>query len=184
MKFKDIITHYIPLDAQEVSDQKLMLQLLNSQDNLLDRNTLYAHVTSSVFIINPDKTKVLLGFHNIYQSWGWFGGHNDLDEDCKHVALKEAIEETGIHDFKFYSEECISIDCIYVGNHIKKGVYISDHLHLNVTYGLIAEDTVDFMHNEEEHQGLKWFDIDTFLDYVKEDRMKPIYTKILSRMLI
>lgn len=183
MLFKDIIKHYMPLNAQEVQDQHMMLQLLEGPFNIYDRKTLFAHVTSSTFIMNTSKTKVLLGFHNIYQSWGWFGGHNDLDEDCKHVALKEAHEETGLKNFTFYSEDVISIDTIYVENHIKKGMYVSDHLHLNVTYGLLADEHEPFLHNDSEHQALGWFDVDTFLDHVKEPRMKPIYQKIVARML-
>ena len=183
MHFKDIIKNYIPLNAQEVNDQHMMLQLIDSHMNIYDRHTLYAHVTSSTFIMNPSKTKVLLGFHNIYQSWGWFGGHNDLEEDCLIVALKEAKEETGLQDLKLCSSDVISIDTIYVENHIKKGLYISDHLHLNVTYGLIANEDETLMHNDDEHQALAWFDIETFLDHVKEPRMKPIYQKIVGRML-
>jgi 8-oxo-dGTP pyrophosphatase MutT (NUDIX family) len=183
MTFEDIVKHYIPLDALEVSDQKLMLQLLETNLNLYDRQTLSAHVTSSVFILNPSKTKVLLGFHHIYQSWGWFGGHNDLETNCLTVALKEAYEETGLKGLKLYSEDVLSLDCVHVSSHFKKGIYVSDHLHLNVTYGLIADDNEPLLHNEEEHQDIAWFDINTFLDHVKEERMKPIYQKILSRML-
>ena len=183
MTFEHIVKHYIPLDALEVSDQKLMLQLIDTKLNLYDRHTLPAHVTSSVFIMNPSKTKVLLGFHHIYQSWGWFGGHNDLEENCVTVALKEAHEETGLKGLTLYSEDVLSLDCVHVSGHFKKGVYVSDHLHLNVTYGLIADDAEILLHNEEEHQDIAWFDIDTFLDHIKEERMKPIYQKILSRML-
>ncbi len=83
-------------------DQKLILNHIDTVDNALSRENLVAHVTSSVMILNQDKTKVLLGFHNIYQSWGWFGGHNDDDPDCLHVALKEAKEETGLESFIHY----------------------------------------------------------------------------------
>jgi isopentenyldiphosphate isomerase len=52
-----------------------------------------------------------------------------------------------------------------------------------VTYGRIADEQEALNHNEEEHQDIAWFDINTFLDVVKEERMKPIYQKIVSRML-
>jgi len=181
--YKDVFKNYIPLSEQEVMDQKLILDHIDTFDNALSRENLVAHVTSSVMILNQDKTKVLLGFHNIYQSWGWFGGHNDDDPDCLHVALKEAKEETGLESFIHIMEEPIAIDVIYVGNHIKKGTYVPDHLHLNVTYGLIADDTLPLRHNEDEHEGLKWFDLDDFLNHVTEPRMEPIYNKIISRML-
>ena len=40
--------------------------------------------------MNKDKTKVLMIYHNIYNSWSWTGGHADGDEDLLYVAIKEA----------------------------------------------------------------------------------------------
>ena len=55
-----------------------------------------AHMTASSWIVNEDYTKVLMIYHNIYNSWAWTGGHADGDEDLLHVAVKEAREETGL----------------------------------------------------------------------------------------
>lgn len=149
----------------------------------LDRTNLTAHVTSSVFIMNMAKTKVLMGFHNIYQSWGWFGGHNDGDPDCLHVALKEATEETGIQTFEKTSKTPVALDVIHVQNHIKKGHYVPDHLHLNITYGPWVDDTLNIDFNDAEHSGIQWFDLADYLNQVKEERMKPLYQKIEKRMM-
>jgi 8-oxo-dGTP pyrophosphatase MutT (NUDIX family) len=181
--YKDVFKNFLAQTEQEKTDQKLILDHIHTFDNALSRENLIAHVTSSVMILNQDKTKVLFGFHQIYQSWGWFGGHNDGDPDCLHVALKEASEETGLQTFLKVMEDPISLDVVYVGNHIKKGKYIPDHLHLNVTYGLLAEDTLPLLHNEDEHLGLKWFDIKGYFNHVTEPRMIPIYKKIIDRML-
>lgn len=183
MNYKDIINTYVATTEQEKTDQTLMKQFIERHDDALLRTNLIGHITSSVFILNETKDKVLLGYHNIYQSWGWFGGHNDGDEDCLYVALKEAREETGLHDFKVLCDGPIGLDVILVHNHIKKGKIVPDHLHLNITYGLIAKETDDISHNENEHSGLAWFALHSFLDHVKEERMKPIYKKLLQRML-
>ena len=181
--YKEVFSQYQPLTEQEVIDQQLILMHLNAFDNALSRENLIAHVTSSVMILNQDKTKVLLGFHQIYQSWGWFGGHNDDDPDCLKVALKEASEETGLTSFIHVMDSPISLDVVYVGNHMKKGKFVPDHLHLNITYGLIADDNLPLLHNEDEHLGLAWFDLHNYLDNVTEPRMIPIYQKIIDRML-
>lgn len=181
--YKDVFKNFLAQTEQEKTDQKLILDHIYTFENALSRDNLIAHVTSSVMILNQDKTKVLLGFHQIYQSWGWFGGHNDEDPDCLHVALKEASEETGLQTFLKIMEDPISLDVVYVGNHIKKRKYIPDHLHLNITYGLLADETLPLLHNEDEHLGLKWFDLETYLNHVTEPRMVPIYKKIMDRML-
>jgi 8-oxo-dGTP pyrophosphatase MutT (NUDIX family) len=183
MNYKDIIYTYQATTEQEQTDLELMKQFIQKHDDALLRTNLIGHITSSVFILNESKDKVLMGYHNIYQSWGWFGGHNDGDDDCLYVALKEAEEETGLQDFKVLCKEPIGIDVILVHNHIKKGKFIPDHLHLNITYGLFAKDSDLMTHNDQEHSGIAWFPVDTFLDHVKEERMKPIYTKLLQRML-
>ena len=181
--YKEVFSQYQPLTEQEVIDQQLILMHLNAFDNALTRENLIAHVTSSVMILNQDKSKVLLGFHQIYQSWGWFGGHNDGDPDCLKVALKEASEETGLTSFIHVMDSPISLDVVYVGNHMKKGKFVPDHLHLNITYGLIADDNLPLLHNEDEHLGLAWFDLEDYLNNVTEPRMIPIYQKIIDRML-
>jgi 8-oxo-dGTP pyrophosphatase MutT (NUDIX family) len=183
MDYKTLFKTYIPTTEQEVIDQRLINEFIDKHDDALLRTNLAAHITSSVMIMNPSKTKILLGYHNIYQSWGWFGGHNDGDEDCLKVALKEAEEETGITHFEVLTEEAIAMDVVYVQNHIKKGKFVSDHLHLNVTFGLIANEDAVLRHNDEEHSGIQWVLIEDYPHLVSEPRMMPIYDKIISKML-
>jgi 8-oxo-dGTP pyrophosphatase MutT (NUDIX family) len=182
MHYLKTIENYQPMNAQETADKKLMLEFIKRNPDCLDRTNLAGHLTSSVFIMNPSRTKVLFGFHNIYQSWGWFGGHHDGLEDCLEVALKEAREETGIEVFESIVDAPVSIDVITVTNHQKKGNFVPDHLHLNVTFGLITSEKQPFQYNIAEHTGLKWFKLDEYLDAVREERMKPIYQKIIQRM--
>jgi 8-oxo-dGTP pyrophosphatase MutT (NUDIX family) len=183
MNYKDIIYEYQAINEQEKKDLKLMKQFIEAHDDALLRSNLIGHITSSVIIINTAKTKILMGFHNIYRSWGWFGGHNDGDPDCLNVALKEAKEETGLKNFTRACEKPIGIDVIYVANHIKHDDIVPDHLHLNITYGLIADDAETLSFNEQEHQGIAWFDLEDYLNHVKEPRMKPVYKKIVQRIL-
>ena len=183
MKFKDIIGTYIPKDEKEEKDLELIKQFVKNHNDIYSRNNLIGHVTSSVIILDEEKKHILLGYHNIYKSWGWFGGHNDGDEDCLKVALKEAKEETGLDEFRLIDEAPLGIDVVYVQNHIKNGIYVPDHLHLNVTYGLITSKKNTISFNKSEHSGLKWFRIDNYEKNVSEERMLPIYDKLLKLML-
>jgi len=100
-----------------------------------------AHITSSAFIINKDKDKVLMVYHNIYNSWSWVGGHVDGEEDLLYVAMKEAKEETVIKNVSPVSDNILSMDILPVlgHRHIRKGKYVPPHLHLSVTYLLEAD---------------------------------------------
>ena len=110
------------------------MNFINHNDDCLERSNLIAHVTSSAFVLNKSMDKILFIHHNIFNSWGWEGGHNDSNQNLLEVAMKEAVEETGISSVVPYNNEIISLDVIYVGNHIKNGLFVGDHLHLNATY--------------------------------------------------
>ena len=87
---------YQPVNEQEAIDKKAMLQFIEHNKDVLYRTNLIAHMTSSAIVMNQSMDKVLFAHHNIYNSWGWVGGHNDGDPDCLHVALKEAKEECNL----------------------------------------------------------------------------------------
>ena len=75
------------------------------------------------------------------------------------MALKEAREESGIYHVKPVSEKIYSLEVLTVDGHVKKGAYVSSHLHLNVTYLLQAEET-DVLHiKEDENSNVGWFSL-------------------------
>ena len=96
MNLKKEIAKYVPYNLQEGKEQEVMLKYFDTFDNLLTRENEFAHLTASAWIVNPERTKVLMAYHNIYQSWSWIGGHADGNEDLLQVALKETTEETGL----------------------------------------------------------------------------------------
>jgi 8-oxo-dGTP pyrophosphatase MutT (NUDIX family) len=178
----DQIRDYQPKNEQEVVDQKAMLTYIEQNKDVLNRENLLAHVTSSAIVVNKKKDKVLFAHHNIYNAWGWVGGHNDGDSDLLGVAIKEAKEETGLEKISPVDEDILMLDIIHVTNHIKHGKYVGDHLHLNVTYLLEASEEETPMHRPDEHSAVAWFDIDSVLDMVDEKRMIPVYKKAFAEI--
>ena len=131
---KQQIESYFPFNEQEAADKQQFLEWLNSGKNLFLRENKTAHITVSAWIVNPDRKKVLMAYHNLYGSWAWLGGHADGNEDLKNVILKEISEESGLSRVRFLSDEIFSIEVLAVNGHEKKGNYLSSHLHLNVTF--------------------------------------------------
>ena len=174
---REQIQRYIPKNEQEKTDQTAILRFMDANPDCLFRTNLVGHLTSSAIVVNEAMDKILFAFHNIYQSWSWVGGHNDGDPDCLQVALRETREETGVKNLRPWSEDIFMIDIIYVRNHIKRGQYVPDHLHLNVTYLLVADDRDDLLVKPDENSGVRWFPIDEVLKHVNEDRMVPVYQK-------
>lgn len=159
-RLKEQIRAYRPVNEQEERDKELILRCLETEKDIFTRENHLAHMTASAWIVNEQRTKVLMAYHNIYKSWSWLGGHADGETDLLKVALKEAREESGILHVKPVSEELYSLEVLTVDGHVKKGAYVSSHLHLNVTYLLQAEET-DALHiKEDENSNVAWFPLE------------------------
>jgi len=176
------IKEYIPYNEQEEKDKEVFIKCINMFDDILIRNNEIAHITSSAFIVNKDKDKVLMVYHNIYNSWSWVGGHADGEEDLLYVAMKEAKEETGIKNVSPVSDNILSMDILPVLGHIRKGKYVPPHLHLSVAYLLEADENEQLIIKPDENGGVKWIPVDKIDTYSNEPHMVKVYNKIVSKL--
>lgn len=135
----DAIEKYRPYNEQEEMDKPLILNWIKNEKDAFLRENKIAHITASAWVVNKDRSKVLMVYHNIYHSWSWLGGHADGETDLLSVAIREVKEEAGISKVYPVSEEIFSLESLTVDGHVKKGKYVSSHLHLNVTYLLEAD---------------------------------------------
>ncbi len=180
--YLDELLNYIPKCDQEEKDKEMILDLCKVYgDKLLDRNTLFAHLSASGFVLNKDFTKVLMVFHNIFKSWSWTGGHADNERNLFCVAKREVEEETGVKNLIPVSENIISLEVLPVYSHYKNGKYVSNHLHLNLTYVFIASEDEELQIKEDENSGVKWINVGELKDNVKEKLMLPVYEKIIRQ---
>lgn len=174
---------YQPYNEQEISDKQVILAYLEKFDDIYERTNVFAHMTSSPWIINKAKDKVLMIYHNIYRSWGWCGGHCDGDRNLAHVALKEGMEETGLQKLNLLDHEILAIDVLPVPPHVKHGKFVSAHVHLNITFACIADETLPLQMKPDENSGVAWIPINKVNEYVSEEDMKPVYAKLIEKIL-
>lgn len=183
MTWIEKIKEYTPYNEQEYSDKNLILNCIDTYSNILLRENTLAHITSSGYIVNKDRTKVLMIYHNIYQSWAWTGGHADGDSDLLHVAIKEAKEETGLKNVTPVINDILGLDVLTVNGHIKKCKYVSSHLHLSIAYLLEANEDDSLIINEEETSGVKWLPIDELHLHCNEPYIvKTVYDKFNKKI--
>lgn len=181
MDYINQIKRYKPCNEQEEKDKELILSFIETHPDVLTRENKIAHLTSSGFIVNKNRDKVLMIHHNIYNSWGWTGGHADGEENLLEVALKEAREETGVKSIKPIIEDICSIEVLTVNAHIKNENYISAHLHMSVAYILEATENEELHIKPDENSGVKWINIDEVNKYVNEEHMKYVYEKLIQK---
>jgi len=176
------ISSYTPYDEKEANDKEVMLEYIKNNEDVLTRNNRIAHFTTSAWITNKKRDKILMIYHNIYNSWAWIGGHADGIDDLLSVVKREINEETGLTNFNLLSDGIYGINIITVDNHIKRGKQVSSHLHFDVEY-LFEADENDITHiKEDENSGVKWVPIDKVTEYSTEDKMKPIYNRMIQKM--
>ena len=82
------IENYVPFNEQEIRDKAQILASLRSGSDLLTRENSVAHLTASAWVVSPDRSQVVMVYHNLYRSWSWMGGHADGDADLLRVAKK------------------------------------------------------------------------------------------------
>ena len=176
------IQNYNPINEQEERDKEVMLQYIKANPDYLDRSNLVAHFTTSIWTVNKDRTKTLMAYHNIYDSWAWLGGHADGIEDLCQVALRELEEETGVKNGRLVSEEIASLEVLTVDGHVKRGQYVPSHLHMNVTFLAEADEDELLQAKEDENQDVKWFTFEEALKASKETWfVDNIYKKLIKR---
>lgn len=180
---KKEIEKFNPYNEQEDVEKRIMLNYINDFEDVLTRQNEYGHFTSSSFIFNKERTKILMIYHEIYNSWAWTGGHSDGDSDLLYVAMKEAKEETGIKKVTPILENIYSLEIINVNGHEKRGKYVGSHVHLNVTYLLEADENEEIHIKEDENSGVKWVPINKILEVTSEPWVRDrVYSKIIDKM--
>ncbi|VEI06308.1 NUDIX hydrolase [Kurthia zopfii] len=177
---KDLLT-FEAGNEQEEKDLQAFQYAFTYFKDVLTRENPIAHMTVSAFVVNEARTHTLMVYHNIYDSWAWTGGHADGEDDFLAVALREVKEETGIQA-RPVSEQPISIEQLTVLGHMKKGAYVSEHLHMNVTYLVEADDQLPLTICEDENSDVAWLPIAQLHEKCKELHMIPIYDKIINRL--
>lgn len=173
------LREYEPFNEQEKRDKELILQWLQSDDKIFTRENKIAHITVSAWIVNNKRDKVLMAYHNIYDSWAWLGGHADGNKNLKEVILKEVEEESGIKEVKFLSTDIFSIEILTVDGHEKSGEYVSSHLHLNFTFLLEADEKLSLKIKPDENSGVEWIKVE---EISKKSSEKWFVDRIYSKL--
>lgn len=151
------------------------IELMNAKDNCFYRNCFNSgHITGSGLLINGAGDKVLLNHHKSHGKWLTFGGHADGEEDIAAVALREAIEESGIESIDFAQKEIFDIDIHPIPMNVEKQE--DAHHHFDIIF-LLQAKTENF-HLSDESCDLRWCSYDEAKSLVQSDmRMNRVLSK-------
>lgn len=183
MELREKIEKYEPYNEQEENDKKIMLKYIDSFNDVLTRNNEFGHFSASAWVVNKEKTKVLMIYHNIYKSWAWTGGHADGEFNLLETAIRELKEETGVKNVKVLDNDIFSLEVVCVNGHVKRGKYVSSHVHLNLTYLLEVDEKEELKIKEDENKGVMWVNIEDVEEVSNEDWIREkIYRKLNEKL--
>nr|WP_326183558.1 NUDIX hydrolase [uncultured Oscillibacter sp.] len=168
---------------QEERDRAELLRRLESGEALYGRENPSAHLTASAWVVSPDRTRVLLAWHNLYRSWAWLGGHADGERDLLVVALREVREESGLTAARPVTEDIYSLEILPVSGHEKRGRYVPSHLHLNLTFLLEADPALPVRCKPDENSRVGWFGLEDAVAASTEPWLqKRVYRKLNAKL--
>lgn len=127
------------------------------------RERLDGHFTASAFLVDRSRRRTLLTHHRKLGLWLQPGGHADGDRDLRAVALREAIEESGLAGLRV-EPEIFDLDRHWIPDH--GGV--PGHWHHDVRYVVHAGSSEAFVVGAESH-ALAWRPIDAIAQDAEAD---------------
>lgn len=181
MNLRKKIEEFIPFNEQEEKDKIQFLEFIDSFDDTLTRDNIFGHFTASAFIVNKERNKMVVVYHIINDGWIYPGGHADGEEDLLKVAIREVEEETGLK-VKVLDDNIYAIESAPVKGHIKRGKYVSAHLHLDVIFIMEADDKIPLKYKEDESKGVKWISFSEADNETMCDFVRPIHRNLINKL--
>jgi 8-oxo-dGTP pyrophosphatase MutT (NUDIX family) len=143
--------------------QRIRELALRHEDCFL-RSCAPGHVTASAWIVSHDVHRFLLTHHRKLDRWLQLGGHADGDPDVLAVALREAREESGLHEFALPAPggraadgQPLPLDLDV--HRIPARAGEPAHEHHDVRYLLVAGPDPQ-LRISEESKALQWFELE------------------------
>ena len=176
------LSRYLALFHEEADAfSPLVDQLENDRANVLSRQNMRGHITTSAFVLDASAMKVLLIHHRLYNRWLPPGGHYEQGQLWA-SALREAVEETGVrdpqlHDWSLTHGCPVDIDSHPIAARPSKGEQA--HVHHDFAYLLVADSRLPLVPQLEEVFDAKWVSL-AVVEELGDTRLRHIVGKLES----
>ncbi len=144
-----------PADPKETRDRDLILDWCDRHPDIMNMHCEPGHLTGSALIVHPASGRVLLNHHRTLNLWMQFGGHFDYEVEPWRVALREAREESGIHDLAFLPNMPDPAPFDVDVHSIPARGNRPTHLHLDLRYLLSTNSPEQALISGESHE-IRW----------------------------
>ncbi|MCS7025352.1 MAG: NUDIX hydrolase [Bryobacteraceae bacterium] len=147
----DRLARYRCATAQEADLRVRFQAFVAEYEECFERSLKIGHVTGSAWLVDLERTHVLLTHHQKLDKWLQLGGHADGDRDVLRVALREAQEESGLCSIRAVSDEIFDLDI----HRIPARQNEPEHWHYDVRFFCEA-DRNEPLRLSSESKELRW----------------------------
>lgn len=164
---------YSTNDPYEETMRKKIIRFIKDYDDCFERTLLIGHITASALIVNKQKTHTLMTHHEKLGKWLQLGGHSDGDSNALNVAMREALEESGLKTIKPISEEIFDVDV----HEIPARKLEPAHFHYDIRFLFEADDTEGLCMTNES-KDLQWIPLEHIERYTTEESVLRMVRKV------
>jgi 8-oxo-dGTP pyrophosphatase MutT (NUDIX family) len=176
--FLTLLREYSPPSEVEQMKRDQTIAFVEAHTDCFRRELLTGHVTGSAWVVNPKRDKVLLTHHRKLDKWLQLGGHCDGDYDVLRVALREAVEESGVFDIIPVHPDIFDLDILLVPERRTATVFEPEHWHYDARFLLLADDTVPLQITPESND-LRWVPLNEVERLTEEESVLRMVRKVL-----
>ena len=175
---EELLSRYAPLDDRERADVQ-RTRAENRRIDLFGRGS-SLHVTGSALVVAEEATRVLLRWHDRLERWLQVGGHMDVGEkDPAVTASREAREETGLNDLRFWPSSIpILIHVVIVS--VPARADEPAHEHVDLRY-VLCTDAPHLATQERDSTPLQWLGFDEAISSIDEENLKDSLQRVVAR---
>ncbi|SVA72308.1 uncharacterized protein METZ01_LOCUS125162 [marine metagenome] len=169
---RQLIENYCARYPVEKTAQSI-LSFLQADKNPFSRKNFHGHFTGSAWIVNPDKSKILMTHHRKIGKWLQLGGHADDEKDLLKVSQREAKEESGLNNFVILSKEIFDMDI----HEIPSIGAEPRHLHYDIRFLLEADPDKESITVSDESYDVAWIELDKIQQLNSEESIMRMVKK-------
>ena len=164
-----LLQAYHPEDVEEKHHKRAIEAFVKRCSNCFERSCEEGHITASSWLLSEDLQHAFLLHHAKLGIWCQPGGHCDGEPDVVKVAIKEALEESGLQEVTSLQEAIFDVDVHLIPQSPKEKA----HLHYDIRFLLKAVGNQTIILNHESKD---------FLWVGKEGSSLPSQERSIHRM--
>jgi 8-oxo-dGTP pyrophosphatase MutT (NUDIX family) len=169
------LERYVPSGDGERAMAERLRAFVAAHPDCFQRTRSSGHVTGSAWVVDRAGEAAVLTHHRKLGKWLQLGGHADGDSDIRRVALREAVEESGLTEIEPASDGIYDVDV----HEIPARGAEPAHLHYDVRFAFYADRNALPAASEESH-AVAWVPLAEIERFAIDDSVRRLAAKTRS----